>query len=68
MVPIIPAEVRREPKTDSFVGWEPNSPEISCTGRVKIRKKKSLRKSKIGVPPAVHESKPNSYEKTKQGK
>ncbi|KAL5754366.1 hypothetical protein ACOSP7_022586 [Xanthoceras sorbifolium] len=54
VIPIIPKEVRGQPKTDSFVAREPNSPEISCIGRVKKRKSKS--KPKL-VLPRVQETK-----------
>ncbi|KAL5557479.1 hypothetical protein UlMin_039715 [Ulmus minor] len=44
IVSIIPAEARRKPKNGSFETREPDSPKVSCLGRVNDKKKKKKRR------------------------
>ncbi|KAG5050807.1 hypothetical protein JHK87_003005 [Glycine soja] len=45
-VSIVPKEARRRHKTESFSGWEPNSPKVSCMGQVKSKKKRKAHEQK----------------------
>ncbi|KAJ0039669.1 hypothetical protein Pint_28584 [Pistacia integerrima] len=44
-ISMIPKEMRRKPKTESFVAQEPTSPKVSCMGQVKNKKKKNMSKT-----------------------
>lgn len=55
-ISIIPKEMRRKPKTESFAAQEPTSPKVSCMGQVKNKKtEKNIPKTK---PVALQESPP----------
>jgi len=46
MVSIIPREVRRKRRGESFSAREPTSPKVSCMGQVQGKKKRRARKQK----------------------
>jgi len=46
MVSIIPREVRRKRRGESFSAREPSSPKVSCMGQVQGKKKRKARKQK----------------------
>lgn len=46
MVSLIPREVRRKRRGESFSAREPTSPKVSCMGQVQGKKKRKARKQK----------------------